>query len=117
VHRSLSKLGDNHKYAIHMISWLEKLGVPDISIGQESFAQVKEYWVHNNKVDLDELKNKLWVWVDSNNGYDVSNSDVAKMRIILCLAYDDNRELEDVGYFEDLLVSLGLTYEEAYKRT
>ncbi len=39
------------------------------------------------------------------------------MRIILCLAYEDNRELEDVGYFEGLLVNLGISHEDAYKRT
>ena len=111
------QLDENYKYATHMISWVEKLGVPDIPLAQGAFSQLKEYWLENKRFNLEQLKGRLWSWGDSNDGYNASVPEVAKMRIILCLAYEDNRELEDVGYFENLLVSLGISYEEAYKRT
>ena len=104
-----------------MISWLDRLGIPDIEIGNRSFELVKKYWFENENenesVDLDKLREELWSWIDLNDGYNTQKADIAKMRIILCLAYEDNRELEDVGYFEELLVSLGVSYKDAYKRT
>ncbi|BDM64255.1 hypothetical protein NFHSH190041_17070 [Shewanella sp. NFH-SH190041] len=110
-------MNENYKYATHIISWVEKLGVPEISLAQNIFSQLKEYWIEHKSLNLEQLKDDLWSWVDCNDGYNIYAPEVAKMRIILCLAYEDNRELEDVGYFEDLLVSLGISREEAYKRT
>ncbi len=110
-------LNENYKYAAHMISWLEKLGVPEIPFAKSAFSQLKGYWVEHKYINLEQLKDDLWSWVDSNDGYNISDPEVAKMRIILCLAYEDNRELEGVGYFEDLLVNLGISHENAYKRT
>lgn len=107
----------NFEYASHMISWLEKFGIPKLEIAEKSFKIVKSYWLQNKSSDLEALREELWSWVDRNDGYNTQIADVAKMRIILCLAYEDNRELEDVGYFEALLASLGVSYEEAYKRT
>ena len=115
--RELPSLNENYKYAAHIISWVEKLGVPEIPLAKSAFSQLKGYWIDNENINLEKLKEDLWSWVDSNDGYNISVPEVAKMRIILCLAYEDNRELEDVGYFEDLLVNLGISHEDSYKRT
>ncbi len=111
------KLDKNVEYASHMISWLDKLGIPKLDIAEKSFKNVKSYWLQNESTDLEALREELWIWVDGHDGYNTQIADVAKMRIILCLAYEDNRELAEVGYFEDLLVSIGVSYEDAYKRT
>ena len=100
---------DNISYAKYMIDWLEKSGVPDNRLGQNSFEHIKAYWFKNTDTNLETIRNNLWEWVDSNDGYNLTTELVVKMRIILCLAYEDNQELQGIGYFEDLLVSLDAT--------
>lgn len=110
-------MNENYKYATHIISWLERLGIPEVPLAKNAFLQLKEYWVEHKDFNLEQLRDDLWSWVDCNDGYNTSVPEVAKMRILLCLAYEDNRELEYVGYFEELLISLGISQQEAYKRT
>ncbi len=104
--RRLLYLIDNISYAKYMIEWLDKSGVPDNQLAQNSFELIKEYWFKNTDINLEIIRNKLWDWVDSNDGYNLTTELVIKMRIILCLAFEDNQELQNVGYFEGLLVNL-----------
>ncbi|MFY8349710.1 hypothetical protein AAEU29_04110 [Pseudoalteromonas sp. SSM20] len=109
-------MNENYKYATHIISWLERLGIPEIPLGKNAFLQLKEYWIEHKDLKLEQVRDDLWTWVDCNDGYNISIPEVAKMRILLCLAYEDNRELENVGYFEELLISLDISHQEAYER-
>ncbi|WP_440904794.1 hypothetical protein ACMZOO_00785 [Catenovulum sp. SX2] len=111
----LISMNENNDYAKHMIYWLERLRVPNSQLANDSFEQLKEYWLNGKPIELEEMRNKLWAWVDKNNGDNTAHSKVVRMRMLLCLTYENNREIKDIGFFEDLLVSIGITHEEAYR--
>ncbi|MCE2593777.1 hypothetical protein K6Y31_02990 [Motilimonas cestriensis] len=107
---------NENEYAKHMISWIEKLGIPDIEVAQKAFSLSKTYWNDGVPQKFDVIKQELWSWVDLNGGPRLTdNSDMTKVRMILCIATESVHEVQDMGFFEDLLVSLGYSYKEAYE--
>ncbi|MCF6455255.1 hypothetical protein [Pseudoalteromonas sp. MMG024] len=56
-------MNENYKYATHIISWLEKLGVPDIPLAKYAFLQLTESWVEHKNLNLEQLRDDLWSWV------------------------------------------------------
>lgn len=106
------------EYAIHMMSWIDKLGLPNIESVEKAYSMAKSYWVDNQTQTFDEIKSKLWEWVDSNGGPRFAdNSEMIKVRMVICVASENVEEVQDMGFFEDLLVNLGYSYEEAYAGT
>jgi hypothetical protein len=106
-------MNENKEYAGYMLAWLELLTLPNISALNESLVKLKEYWLGNQSVNMAEIKASLWSWVDSNGGStNFSEKPVLMARLVLCLAYEDNRELEDMGFFEDLLSHYGIPRNE-----
>jgi hypothetical protein len=106
------------EYAKHMISWIEKLGLPDIEPAKTAYFMANSYWVEGELQKFEEIKKELWAWVDSNGGPRLTDSpDMAKVRMIICIASESVHEVQDMGFFEDILVSLGYSYKEAYAGT
>ncbi|PSF08125.1 hypothetical protein C7H09_09230 [Marinobacter fuscus] len=106
------------EYAIHMIRWINKLGLPDIEPAKRAFFMAKSFWKEGNTENFEAIKNELWLWVDNNGGPRItSERDMVIVRMIMCVASEDVTEVRDMGFFEDLLVSLGFSYDEAYEGT
>ncbi|WP_127559265.1 hypothetical protein [Saccharospirillum alexandrii] len=106
-----------NEYAQYMISWIEKIEAQFQSPISDSYEALKAYWSESG-VDFneDEMKEKLWAWVDGNGGPRItSDKEMAVARMVLCLAYKDKvtmDELKDIGFFEDLLEQYGYSRTE-----
>jgi len=106
-------MDENETYAIYMLQWVENLGAPTVPSLIGALSGVREYWSGNKSIDLARIREILWSWVDTNGGPRSSPEKTMLLaRMILCLAYEDNRELEDMGYFEDLLSNYGVSRKE-----
>jgi hypothetical protein len=106
------------EYAIHMMSWIDKLGLPEIEHAELAYQMAKSFWLEGKQQEFEEVKEKLWEWVDLNGGPRIiGNPDMVKVRMIICVASENVEEVQDMGFFEDLLVSLGYSYKEAYAGT
>lgn len=100
-------------YASYMLSWIEKLDWPQLPIADEALPQLQAYWRDSADTDLDAISNRLWAWVDANGGSQPStDKPMILARMLICLAAMPNRELEKVGYFEQLLRNYGVADEE-----
>lgn len=96
-------------YATYMLNWIESLAWPPLAIADEALPRLRAYWTESADVDLDALSERLWAWVDANGGPQPSRDKaMILVRMLICLAAVPNRELEEVGYFEDLLTLYGL---------
>lgn len=106
------------EYAIHMMSWIDKLGLPEIEHAELAYQMAKSFWLEGKPQEFEEVKEKLWEWVDLNGGPRITgNPDMVKVRMIICVASENVEEVQDMGFFEDLLVSLGYSYKEVYAGT
>jgi hypothetical protein len=109
-------MDDNHKYAGYMLRWVESLDWPSLDIAENTIPLIQAYWSDAKSVDLEGLRERLWAWVDANGGpRPIREKRTVLVRMLLCLAYEDNRELEDMGFFEDLLALSGLSRAEINK--
>ncbi len=105
-------------YAIHIMSWIDKLGLPDIDPAKRAYSMAKSYWLEGEPQKFEEIKVELWEWVDSNGGpRHTQDPELAKVRMIICVASESVHEVQDMGFFEDLLVNMGYSYKEAYAGT
>jgi hypothetical protein len=104
---------DNKHYASYMLDWIGRLSIP---IAPELCSQldtIKRFWLDDDAVNLSQTREQLWSWVDRNGGPRVTTDKQMLMaRMILCSAYEDNSELQDIGFFEDLLLMSGVTRED-----
>jgi hypothetical protein len=108
---------ENKHYAIHMYRWIESLDQPKVEVALESLAALRAFWFTGTAVDLQALQEKLWTWVDANGGPCSSNDrGMLFVRLVLCLAYEDNHELRDMGFFDDLLANWGISRSEINKQ-
>jgi hypothetical protein len=99
-------------YASYMLSWIEKLDWPQLPVADEALPQLRAYWRDSADTDLDALSDRLWAWVDANGGPQPSTDKrMILVRMLICLAAVPNRELEQVGYFEELLRNYGVANE------
>jgi hypothetical protein len=100
-------------YASYMLSWIEKLDWPQLSVADEALPQLQAYWRDSVDTDLDAISDRLWTWVDANGGPQPSpDKQMILVRMLICLAAVPNRELEKVGFFEQLLRNYGVADEE-----
>ena len=105
-------MNDNESYANYMLAWIDKLGISDSSIAQESLLSIKRYWSGDKSIDLMPVIDQIWSWVDSHGGPRIgTDKEMLSMRMILCATSADNRELEDMGFFEDLVHGFGVPRE------
>lgn len=105
----MTQTAADRAYAAYMIHWIGKLDWPDLAIADLHWPQLRDYWQADAPADLDAIAQALWEWVDDNGGPSPSTERrMLRVRMLICLAAADNRQLEDVGYFEDLLRWYGL---------
>ena len=84
-------------------------GIRHSSCGRDTLPRLRAYWTAAEEVDLEAINERLWAWVDANGGPQPSRDKaMILVRMLICLAAVPNRELEEVGYFEDLLTLYGL---------
>lgn len=100
-------------YATYMLRWIEKLDWPELPIAAEALPHLRAYWTESADTDLDAISDRLWAWVDANGGPQPStDKQMILARMLICLAAVPNRELEQVGYFEQLLGNYGVASED-----
>ncbi len=99
-------------YASYMLGWIEKLDWPQLPIADETLPELRAFWQDAIETDLDAIGDRLWAWVDANGGPQPSTDrQMILARMLICLAAVPNRELEKVGYFEQLLQNYGVAGE------
>ena len=99
-----------------MMAWIKRLGPPSLPLLSNAWTEVTEYWTGNANIELPSVREKLWAWVDESGGpRPFTDKQMMLARMILCLAYEDNRELEETGFFEDLLNNYGVSRMEINK--
>lgn len=100
-------------YATYMLQWIDRLDWPALPIADETLPALRAFWTASADSDLDAINARLWAWVDANGGAQ-SPTDKAMIlaRMLLCLAAVPNRELQAVGYFEELLANYGVPREQ-----
>lgn len=96
-------------YATYMLHWIDRLEWPSLPVADESLPALRAFWTESADTDLAAIDARLWAWVDANGGAD-SPTDKAMIlaRMLLCLAAVPNRELQQAGYFEELLGNYGV---------
>ncbi|MDZ7857225.1 hypothetical protein [Sphaerotilus sp.] len=95
---------ENSQYANYMLRQIEALEWRPLEIAQGVFPQLQVYWRDAGSVDLEGVRETLWAWVDANGGpRPTGDKNMILVRMLLCLAYEDNRELEGMSFFEDLV--------------
>lgn len=100
-------------YANYMLHWVESLAWPQLPIAEETLPSLRAYWKDSAETDLDAISDRLWAWVDANGGPQPSTDRrMILVRMLICLAAVPNRELEQVGYFEELLRNYGVADAE-----
>jgi len=106
-------MDENLDYAKYMIHWVNKLDLPSVDISDSSFKLLQKYWMNGASINLEEIRDQLWTWVDENGGPAPSaDKTMCNVRMVLCLAYENNQELKQMGYFEELLVNAGVPKSE-----
>lgn len=105
-------------YAVHMMSWIDKLVVPYVDPVKIAYSMAKVFWIDELPQDFEGIKIKLWDFIDSNGGPRITDeAQMTKVRMIMCVVSESVEEVQDMGFFEDLLVRLGYSFEEAYAGT
>ena len=96
-------------YATYMLHWIDSLDWPSLSIADENLPPLRAFWTESAATDLDAINANLWAWVDANAGpQSAGDKSMILARMLLCLAAVPNRELQQIGYFEDLLGNYGV---------
>lgn len=100
-------------YATYMLNWVDKLDWPELAIADQTLPALRAYWTQSVDADLDAISERLWAWVDANGGPQPSTDKrMILVRMLICLAAVPNRELEHVGYFEELLRNYGVASDD-----
>lgn len=104
----------NHDYARYMLRWIEALDWPEFPLAEAELPALRGYWDSGDVADLDAIEARLWAWVDAHGGPAHPLQGDARMilaRMLICVAQADNRELQERGYFEELLARAGVPPE------
>jgi hypothetical protein len=97
-------------YARYMLYWLETLEWPPMPMADQAMSALVACWRDGQDTDLDAVAEPLWAWVDANKVPAMpTDRAMIRVRMLICLCNASNRELEEVGYFEDLLGSCGVS--------
>lgn len=97
-------------YARYMLQWLEELDWPAMPMADAAMTALVNCWRESQDMDLDAVAAPLWAWVDANKVPALpAEKAMIRVRMLICLCSTSNRELEQVGYFEDLLGSCGVS--------
>ncbi len=96
-------------YATYMLHWIDSLDWPALPVAEETLPALRAFWTESTDTDLDAINARLWAWVDANVGpQSPTDQSMILARMLLCLAAVPNRELQQIGYFEDLLGNYGV---------
>lgn len=96
-------------YATYMLRWIDRLDWPALAVAEETLPALRAFWIESIDTDLDAINARLWAWVDAQAGAQApSDKSMILARMLLCLAAVPNRELQAVGYFEELLGHYGV---------
>lgn len=96
-------------YAQYMLRWIEKIQWPQEALTLDAIAQLRGHWHGAQAVNLEALADRLWAWVDAlSEPRPPSDPQLILVNMLICLTYADNRELEQNGYFEKLLLLSGV---------
>ena len=96
-------------YATYMLQWIDRLEWPSLPVADESLPALRAFWTESADTDLAAIDARLWAWVDANGGADSpTDKSMILARMLLCLAAVPNRQLQQVGYFEELLGNYGV---------
>jgi len=103
-----------------MIEWIEKLEPTLQEPFKSTYPMLKHYWLDGGPdFDENQIRDVLWSWVDNNGGSTNSNNKYMNVaRMVLCLAYKNHEiidELQDMGFFNDLLANYGISRKEINK--
>lgn len=96
-------------YARYMLGWIDALSWPEFELADAELPALRAFWLEGEPADLDAIADRLWAWVDANGGEALPDDrQMILARMLICVAAPDNRELEERGYFEDLLRRCGV---------
>lgn len=101
----------NQDYARYMLRWIEALEWPEFPLAEAELPALRGFWDSGDVADLDAIEARLWAWVDAHGGPAHPLEGDARMilaRMLICVAQPDNRELQERGYFEELLARAGV---------
>ncbi|MGE4070749.1 MAG: hypothetical protein AB7E72_06195 [Lysobacterales bacterium] len=100
-------------YADYMLHWVQTLEWPSLPVAEQTLPQIQAWWRDRAATDLDAVADRLWAWVDANGGQAHSSDQrMILARMLICLASPSNRELQQRGYFEELLDLYGVAPED-----
>lgn len=110
------QLNPNAAYAEYMLAWLKVLELPAVPELDEARDAIVVGWRDGKDAYLEGVKMHLWAWVDANGGPRLSTAKpMLYARMLICLCEPDNRELEEMGFFDDLLNNFGVARAEINK--
>jgi hypothetical protein len=109
----MSTANADQAYANYMLHWVQTLEWPSLPLADQSLPQLQAYWRDRAATDLEAVADRLWAWVDANGGQARSTDrGMILARMLICLASPANRELQQRGYFEELLDLYGVAPED-----
>lgn len=104
-------------YARHMLGWIDALSWPEFALAEAELPALRAHWLDDAPTDLDAIADRLWAWVDANGGESLpTDRRMILARMLICLAAPENRELEERGYFEELLRRCGVSEQAIAER-
>jgi hypothetical protein len=105
------------EYALYMLGWIERLALPLPDALAAEATQLEAHWRGEDQAGLESVRQHLWNWVDANGGPRITTHPaMIAVRMLLCLAYDENHGLQDSGFFEDLIHKAGVPLAEINAR-
>jgi hypothetical protein len=109
----MSNAAANQAYADYMLHWVQTLEWPSLPVADQTLPLLIAYWRDRAATDLEAVADQLWAWVDAEGG-DARSTDKRMIlaRMLICLANDDHHELQQRGYFEELLDLYGVAPED-----
>ncbi len=100
-------------YADYMLHWVQTLEWPSLPVADQTLPQIQAWWRDRAAIDLEAVADQLWAWVDANGGQARSTDKrMILARMLICLASPGNQELQQRGYFEELLDLYGVAPED-----
>ena len=109
----MSTSNADQAYADYMLHWVQTLEWPSLPVAEQALPQIQAWWRDRAATDLVAVADSLWAWVDANGGQArSSNKRMILARMLICLVNPENRELQQRGYFEELLDLYGVATED-----